>query len=95
MRRLGPVVIAVGATLIPVAILVTYIRNLLTGDAPAYGWVIGFGFCVTAGLLGSALLGIYLWKEGSQSSGWLTLSLVGVGIAFVAAFVPALFIVIP
>lgn len=95
MRRLSPVVVAVGATLVPVAILVTYIRNLLTGDPPAYGWVIGFGFCLISGVLGSALLGIHLWKESSQSSGRLALSLVGVGIASVAAFVPAVFIVIP
>lgn len=95
MRRLGPVVIAVAATLLPAAILVIYIRNLLTGDPPAYGWVIGFGSCLIAGLLGSALLGIHLWNGGSQNSRWLTLSLVGMGIASVAAFIPAVFIVIP
>jgi hypothetical protein len=89
------VVVLVGTTLIPIAILVTYIRNLLTGDPPAYGWVIGFGICLISGVLGSALLGIHLWNDGSQNSRRLTLSLVGVGIASVAAIVPAAFIVIP
>ena len=94
--RLGLVAVAVGATLVPVAVLVTYIRNLLAGDPPAHVWVIGFGVCLVLGLLGSVLLGVLLWNDQrSQNSRQLTLSLVGVGIASAAAFLPAAFIVIP
>jgi len=77
------VIVAVGATLLPAAILIDFIRNLLQGDPPAYLWVIVYGAALVIGIVGSVLFGAYLWHSPqTQKPRLLTMGLIGVGIAF-------------
>ena len=54
-------VTAVIVALLPVPLLILYLRNLLAGDPPAYAWVATVGASLLIAVAGSVMLGLSLW----------------------------------
>ncbi len=88
-------VTAVIVALLPVPLLILYLRNLLAGDPPAYAWVATVGASLLIAVAGASCSGCRYGTRGTRGRGMRRLGLAAVVIGYVAAVVPLVLIVVP